>query len=95
MESLMESLDPSIIQFGRPLGHQFYDASHSIRADGDHKVRYPNKMSIVNPACNYEEMLPKPLPSLSPVSFHPLQHSWTLWFFKNDRGKPWEQNQVS
>ena len=24
---------------------------------------------------------------------HPLQHSWTLWFFKNDRSRTWEENQ--
>jgi hypothetical protein len=24
---------------------------------------------------------------------HPLQSSWTLWYFKNDRSKQWEQNQ--
>jgi len=24
---------------------------------------------------------------------HPLQNSWTLWFFKNDKGRSWEENQ--
>jgi len=24
---------------------------------------------------------------------HPLQNSWTLWFFKNDKMKQWEENQ--
>lgn len=24
---------------------------------------------------------------------HPLQNSWTLWFFKNDRNRNWEENQ--
>jgi len=24
---------------------------------------------------------------------HPLQNSWTLWFFKNDKAKSWEANQ--
>ena len=24
---------------------------------------------------------------------HPLQNSWTLWFFKNDKTKQWEENQ--
>jgi len=24
---------------------------------------------------------------------HPLQNSWTLWFFKNDKSKQWEENQ--
>lgn len=23
---------------------------------------------------------------------HPLQHSWTLWYYKNDRTKSWEEN---
>ena len=25
---------------------------------------------------------------------HPLQNSWTLWYFENDRAKNWEDNQV-
>jgi hypothetical protein len=60
---LMESLDPTIIRFVRPHGHQFYDASHSIRADGDyshhsdHRGCYPNKISIVNPMSNKQEIL--------------------------------------
>eukprot|EP00088_Acartia_fossae_P053113 TRINITY_DN602_c0_g1_i1.p1 TRINITY_DN602_c0_g1~~TRINITY_DN602_c0_g1_i1.p1 ORF type:complete len:247 (+),score=65.93 TRINITY_DN602_c0_g1_i1:31-771(+) len=24
---------------------------------------------------------------------HPLQNAWTLWFFKNEKGRTWEQNQ--
>lgn len=24
---------------------------------------------------------------------HPLQNSWTLWFFKNDKARSWEENQ--
>jgi len=24
---------------------------------------------------------------------HPLENSWTLWFFKNDRSRGWEENQ--
>ncbi|XP_014676157.1 PREDICTED: eukaryotic translation initiation factor 4E-like isoform X2 [Priapulus caudatus] len=24
---------------------------------------------------------------------HPLQNSWTLWFYKNDKQKQWEENQ--
>ena len=26
---------------------------------------------------------------------HPLQNAWTLWFFKNDKGRSWEENQRS
>jgi len=25
---------------------------------------------------------------------HPLQNSWTLWFYKNDKQKQWEENQM-
>jgi hypothetical protein len=24
---------------------------------------------------------------------HPLENSWTLWYFKNDRNRQWEENQ--
>jgi translation initiation factor 4E len=24
---------------------------------------------------------------------HPLQNAWTLWFFKNEKGRSWDQNQ--
>ena len=24
---------------------------------------------------------------------HPLQNAWTLWFFKNDKSRSWEENQ--
>ncbi len=36
-----------------------------------------------------------PDPALTPVfrPRHPLQNSWTLWFFKNDRSRSWEENQ--
>ena len=26
-------------------------------------------------------------------SKHPLQNTWALWFYKNDKGKSWEANQ--
>nr|ADD38879.1 Eukaryotic translation initiation factor 4E [Lepeophtheirus salmonis] len=28
-----------------------------------------------------------------PVLKHPLQHAWTMWFFKNNRAKEWKVNQ--
>lgn len=38
-----------------------------------------------------EEAHPQSLsPEVSPK--HPLQHSWTLWYYKNDRNKTWEEN---
>ncbi len=40
-------------------------------------------------------LLRLPDPSVTPVfrPRHPLQNSWTLWFFKNDRSRSWEDNQ--
>ena len=36
-----------------------------------------------------------PSVSVSPekVIKHPLQNAWTLWFFKNDKSRSWEENQ--
>ncbi|CAB3378889.1 Hypothetical predicted protein [Cloeon dipterum] len=39
----------------------------------------------------------KPMPAADiprDVIKHPLQNSWTLWYFENDRAKNWEDNQV-
>jgi translation initiation factor 4E len=39
----------------------------------------------------------KPMPMADiprDVIKHPLQNSWTLWYFENDRAKNWEDNQV-
>lgn len=33
------------------------------------------------------------LPDPEMLIKHPLQNSWTLWFFKNDRSRNWEENQ--
>lgn len=37
------------------------------------------------------------VPSHAELVKHPLQHSWTLWYYEPDRNKTWEdnQNQVS
>ena len=33
--------------------------------------------------------------SVSPEKIikHPLQNAWTMWFFKNDKSRSWEENQ--
>ena len=33
--------------------------------------------------------------SLVPATMkkHPLENAWTLWFFKNDKARTWEENQ--
>ncbi|XP_067852452.1 eukaryotic translation initiation factor 4E-1A-like isoform X2 [Heptranchias perlo] len=30
--------------------------------------------------------------TVQPYMKHPLQNRWTLWFFKNDKSKPWQAN---
>ena len=32
-------------------------------------------------------------PDPEKVMKHPLQNAWTLWFFKNDKARTWEENQ--
>merc|ERR1712130_558463 len=32
-------------------------------------------------------------PDPEKVMKHPLQNAWTLWFFKNDKTRSWEENQ--
>jgi len=33
------------------------------------------------------------IPDPAKVMKHPLQNAWTLWFFKNDKARTWEENQ--
>ena len=40
-----------------------------------------------------EESGSSPCPAPEALMKHPLQNSWTLWFFKNDRTRSWEDNQ--
>jgi len=40
-----------------------------------------------------QEDLPLPILDNDLLIKHPLQNSWTLWFFKNDRNRCWEDNQ--
>ena len=37
-------------------------------------------------------MTPSPINELD-LAKHPLQNNWTLWYYKNDRSKGWEENQ--
>ena len=43
------------------------------------------------------KIMAKSVPSVSvspeKVIKHPLQNAWTLWFFKNDKSRSWEENQ--
>ena len=26
---------------------------------------------------------------------HPLEHAWTFWYFRNDKSRSWEENQIN
>ena len=43
------------------------------------------KMSVVGTSSSLQEP--------EKVMKHPLQNAWTLWFFKNDKARTWEENQ--
>lgn len=45
--------------------------------DGSKEESSPAESAIANP-----ELLIK----------HPLEHRWSLWYFKNDRTKDWSEN---
>lgn len=48
-------------------------------------------LSTVNPSGNVE--VDEGNVDMDLLIKHPLQNQWTLWFFKNDRAKGWEENQ--
>jgi len=79
MATIMEAFDPSIVAVAAP------ESSYKTMA------RAPTvPMFARGDSC--EEMgttsvVPRPL------SFHPLENSWTMWLFTHDRSKSWEENQ--
>ena len=50
-----------------------------------------NKTKIVNGAGDKVERTHNEAPER--YIKHPLQNAWTLWFFKNDKSRSWEENQ--
>jgi len=57
------------------------------------KEDFDNMNNLINKFDNVE--IEKTVELRDPVKVikHPLQNSWTLWFFKNDKGRSWEENQ--
>jgi len=56
----------------------------------------PGKEVIANKEENFEVIANKEAKAeVGPEEFlkHPLQNAWTLWFFKNDKARTWEENQ--
>jgi len=63
-------------------------------AKGDEKTT--GKEVIANKQENLEVIANKEAKvEVGPEEFlkHPLQNAWTLWFFKNDKARTWEENQ--
>jgi len=81
MASIMEAFDPSIVSAG---GVTAPAAPTPLFARARGQVEDKVFHSL-------EDMMPKRVPR--PISFHPLQNSWTMWLFTNDPTKPWEENQ--
>jgi len=57
------------------------------------KEDFDNMNNLINKFDNVEiEETVEPRDPVQVIK-HPLQNSWTLWFFKNDKGRSWEENQ--
>ena len=62
---------------------------------GDQVSDLTDKMNNINMRTN-EEFKDTNVTTLSEperLRKHPLQNAWTLWFFKNDKSRSWEENQ--
>jgi len=81
MATIMEAFDPSIVAV-------------AAAESSSKKTRRSPAIPMFARGDSLEDMgttsvVPRPL------SFHPLQNSWTMWLFTHDRSKPWEENQHS
>jgi len=65
----------------------------SLGSRETNKEDFDNMNNLINKFDNVE--IEKTVELRDPVKVikHPLQNSWTLWFFKNDKGRSWEENQ--
>ena len=70
-------------------------SDEKVVESGDQVPDLTDKMNNINLVKN-EECKDGDVTTLSepePLMKHPLQNAWTLWFFKNDKSKTWEENQ--
>lgn len=66
-----------------------------VERHGDQVSDLTDKMNNINMRTN-EESKDTNVTTLSEperLRKHPLQNAWTLWFFKNDKSRSWEENQ--
>ena len=62
---------------------------------GDQVSDLTDKMNNINMIMNEEakDVNATTLSEPERLRKHPLQNAWTLWFFKNDKSRTWEENQ--
>ena len=63
-------------------------SSHELRKQCDKLGDLVDKMDNVNIHGDVVETMDP-----ERIIKHPLQNAWTLWFFKNDKARTWEENQ--
>jgi len=67
-----------------------------MKTGAKEQEKTPGKEVIANKEENFEVIANKEAKAeVGPEEFlkHPLQNAWTLWFFKNDKARTWEENQ--
>jgi len=67
-----------------------------VKTGAKEQEKTPGKEVIANKEENFEVIANKEAKAeVGPEEFlkHPLQNAWTLWFFKNDKARTWEENQ--
>jgi len=67
-----------------------------MKTGAKEQEKTPGKEVIANKEENFEVIADKEAKAeVGPEEFlkHPLQNAWTLWFFKNDKARTWEENQ--
>ena len=84
-------MSPSLVDVFSPVWVQEGTKTESAGGDLVDKV---GEMKIKDESPKQETLEMRQISS-SPelVLKHPLQNSWTLWYFKNDRSQRWEDNQ--
>ena len=82
MATIMEAFDPSIVAVAAG------ESSSSKKTTRTPTVPMFARGDLIE-EMGTTSVVPRPL------SFHPLQNSWTMWLFTHDRSKPWEENQHS
>ena len=73
----------------------FAVGEENVVRSGDQVSDLTDKMNNINMMMNEEskDVNSTTLSEPERLRKHPLQNAWTLWFFKNDKSRTWEENQ--